>query len=90
MFLDYKFIFNSNTNDVFNSVNISCLRASKCNRVFWNCSQFKKSFSFSQNDAAAAATAAAATAAAAVDAIAAAVDAIAAANVATLHYGELY
>ena len=34
LLFDYKFIFNSNTKDVFNSVKISCLQAAKCNRVF--------------------------------------------------------
>ena len=44
LFLDYKFIFNSNTKDVFNSVKMSCLWAAKCNQVFCNWSVHKVFF----------------------------------------------
>ena len=41
---DYKFIFNSNTNDVFNSVNISCLRLQNATECFEIVQNFKSSF----------------------------------------------
>ena len=44
LFFDYKFIFNSNTNEVFNSVNISCLRLQNATECFEIVQNFKSSF----------------------------------------------